>query len=178
MADWLESRGVELVVCAGYMHLLTEPFLERFRGRIVNTHSARLPDFPGAHPIEDALAAGVEETAAYRSLRRRGRRHGPGDRGQRRCPSTPHVDASRTIHAVEHRLLPAVVRRAPRHGSSGEPVRSPRLAGGARVIKRALISVYDKKGLERRSRAGWPSSASSSSRAAAPRPSSRSWASR
>jgi phosphoribosylglycinamide formyltransferase-1 len=50
MADWLEERGVRLVVCAGFMHLLRKPFLERFPGRIVNTHSAPLPDFPGAHP--------------------------------------------------------------------------------------------------------------------------------
>ena len=48
-----------LVVCAGYMHLLRKPFIDRFAGRIVNTHSAPLPEFPGAHPIEDVLAAGV-----------------------------------------------------------------------------------------------------------------------
>src|SRR5919199_4159588 len=64
MAAWLEERGVALVVCAGFMHLLRKPFLERYEGRIVNTHSAPLPDFPGAHPIEDVLAAGVSETAA------------------------------------------------------------------------------------------------------------------
>ena len=63
MADWFVGRGVTLVVCAGYMHLLRPTFLERFE-RIVNTHSAPLPAFPGAHPIEDVLAAGVPETAA------------------------------------------------------------------------------------------------------------------
>ncbi len=46
MADWLAGRGVTLVVCAGYMHLLRPTFLERFE-RIVNTHSAPLPGFPG-----------------------------------------------------------------------------------------------------------------------------------
>ena len=49
MAAWL-GRGVDLVVCAGYMHLLRASFLDRFPGRIVNTHSAPLPAFPGAHP--------------------------------------------------------------------------------------------------------------------------------
>ena len=63
MADWLVEHGVTLVVCAGYMHLLRPAFLERFE-RVVNTHSAPLPEFPGAHPIEDVLAAGVGETAA------------------------------------------------------------------------------------------------------------------
>jgi phosphoribosylglycinamide formyltransferase-1 len=64
LAEWLRSRGVELVVCAGYMHLFREPFFGYYGGRIVNTHSAPLPEFPGAHPIEDVLAAGVRETAA------------------------------------------------------------------------------------------------------------------
>jgi phosphoribosylglycinamide formyltransferase 1 len=63
MADWLSGHGVTLVVCAGYMHLLRPTFLDRF-DRIVNTHSAPLPEFPGAHPIEDVLAAGAKETAA------------------------------------------------------------------------------------------------------------------
>ena len=62
MAEWIAGQGAELV-CAGYMHLLRPAFLERFPGRIVNTHSAPLPEFPGAHPIEDVLAA-ERETAA------------------------------------------------------------------------------------------------------------------
>src|SRR5204862_5141881 len=62
MATWLEEHDVELVVLAGYMHLLTPPFLDRFPNRIVNVHPSLLPRFPGAHALEDALAAGVEET--------------------------------------------------------------------------------------------------------------------
>ena len=46
MADWLDGTGVELVVCAGYMHLLTPAFLERFRAAI-NVHPSLLPAFPG-----------------------------------------------------------------------------------------------------------------------------------
>ncbi len=64
LAAWLEHRGVELVVCAGYMHLLRAPFFERYAGRIVNTHPAPLPAFPGRRPIEDVLASEVRETAA------------------------------------------------------------------------------------------------------------------
>jgi len=111
MADWLESRGVELVVLAGYMHLLTEPFLERFGGRIVNTHSARLPDFPGNHPIEDTLAAGVLETAATVHFVDEGVDTGPVIAAE----SVP-VYADDTVESlrarvqeVEHRLLPRVV---------------------------------------------------------------------
>src|SRR5216683_2753061 len=62
LADWLQLRGVDFVVLAGYMHLLTAPFLARFPGRIVNVHPSLLPAFPGAHAIDDALAAGVETT--------------------------------------------------------------------------------------------------------------------
>jgi len=111
MADWLESRGVDLVVCAGYMHLLTEPFLDRFAGRIVNTHSARLPDFPGAHPIEDALAAGVLETAATVHYVDEGVDSGPVIAAE---PVPVYADDTvETLRArvqeVEHRLLPRVV---------------------------------------------------------------------
>src|SRR5581483_8193786 len=55
MADWLAAHGVELVVCAGYMHLLRPCFLERFPQRVVNVHPALLPAFPGARAVEDAL---------------------------------------------------------------------------------------------------------------------------
>ena len=59
MADWLSAHGVELVVCAGYMHLLRPVFLDRFPGRVVNVHPALLPAFPGATAVEDALSAGA-----------------------------------------------------------------------------------------------------------------------
>jgi phosphoribosylglycinamide formyltransferase-1 len=59
MAEWLEERGVRLVVLAGYMHLLTPAFLERFPSRIVNVHPSLLPAFPGVRAIEQALEYGV-----------------------------------------------------------------------------------------------------------------------
>jgi len=49
MADWLQSHGVELVVLAGYMHILTPAFLDRFPGRVVNVHPS-LPSSPPALP--------------------------------------------------------------------------------------------------------------------------------
>ena len=75
MADWLEALGVRLVVCAGYMHLLRPSFLARFPGRVVNVHPALLPAFPGAHAVEEALAAGVTETGCDGPPRRRRHRH-------------------------------------------------------------------------------------------------------
>jgi phosphoribosylglycinamide formyltransferase-1 len=112
MADWLAVRGVRFVVCAGYMHLLTSPFLERFPGRIVNTHSAPLPEFPGAHPIEDVLAAGVKETAATVHYVDEGVDSGPVITAER-VPvlEDDTVETLRArVQAVEHRLLPKAVR--------------------------------------------------------------------
>jgi phosphoribosylglycinamide formyltransferase-1 len=112
MADWLEERGVELVVCAGYMHLLRRCFLQRFPGRVVNTHSAPLPDFPGPHPIDDVLAAGVPETAATVHYVDGGVDTGPVIATER-VPVLPADDADtlrQRVQTVEHRLLPRVVR--------------------------------------------------------------------
>ena len=112
LAEWLESRGVELVVCAGYMHLFRAPFFDHYGGRIVNTHSAPLPDFPGAHPIEDVLAAGAPETAATVHYVDEGVDTGPVIAAER-VPVLPGdtADTLRArVQAAEHRLLPKVVR--------------------------------------------------------------------
>jgi phosphoribosylglycinamide formyltransferase-1 len=112
MADWLRSRGVELVVCAGYMHLLRPPFLECFPGRIVNTHSAPLPEFPGPRPIEDVLDAGAHETAATVHYVDAGVDTGPVIAAE---PVPVHDDDTvetlrARVQAVEHKLLPKTVR--------------------------------------------------------------------
>jgi phosphoribosylglycinamide formyltransferase-1 len=112
MAEWLGGRDVEWVVCAGYMHLLRRCFLERFPGRVINTHSAPLPAFPGPHPIDDVLAAGVSETAVTVHYVDGGVDTGPVIASE----PVPVVrgddpDSLRArVQAVEHRLLPRVVR--------------------------------------------------------------------
>jgi phosphoribosylglycinamide formyltransferase-1 len=117
MADWLESHDVRLVVLAGYMHLLRPCFLDRFRGRVINVHPALLPQFPGAHAIEEALAAGVPVTGATVHFVDEG-----VDTGdvivQREVPvrEGDTVETLRArIQAVEHELLPAVVRELCAH---------------------------------------------------------------
>jgi phosphoribosylglycinamide formyltransferase-1 len=62
LADAVAAHEPDWVVCAGFMRILGAPFLERFAGRIVNTHPALLPSFPGAHGVRDALAYGVKVT--------------------------------------------------------------------------------------------------------------------
>ena len=112
LAEWLRSRGVGLVVCAGYMHLFRKPFFDYYGGRIVNTHSAPLPAFPGAHPIEDVLAAGVSETAATVHFVDEGIDSGPVITAER-VPvyADDTVESLRErVQSVEHRLLPQIVR--------------------------------------------------------------------
>ena len=108
MATWLEEHGADLVVLAGYMHLLTKPFLSRFPGRVVNVHPSLLPAFPGAHPIEDALAAGVETTGVTVHLVDEGVDTGP-ILVQEAVPVEPRATLEDRLHAVEHRLLPETV---------------------------------------------------------------------
>ena len=108
MATWLEEHGVELVVLAGYMHLLTKPFLDRFPGRIVNVHPSLLPEFPGAHAVDDALAAGATETGVTVHLVDEGLDTGPVLK-QEALPVEPRDTLLERLHAVEHRLLPEVV---------------------------------------------------------------------
>ena len=112
MADWLEQQGVRLVVLAGYMHLLTPGFLERFPEAVVNVHPSLLPAFPGAHAVEEQLAAGVAESGASVHLVDEGVDSGPV-LAQERVPVLAG-DTAETLHerikSVEHRLLPEVVR--------------------------------------------------------------------
>jgi len=111
MADWLVDQGVELIVCAGYMHLLRPVFLDRFPERVVNVHPAPLPDFPGAHPLEDVLAAGAPAAAATVHYVDQG-----VDTGRVIATEAVPVLEGDTVeslrarvHAAEHRLLPKVV---------------------------------------------------------------------
>ena len=112
MADWLEEQGVRLVVLAGYMHLLTPAFLDRFPDAVVNVHPSLLPAFPGAHAVEEQLAAGVAESGATVHLVDEGVDSGP-ILAQERISVLPG-DTPDSLHerikVVEHRLLPEVVR--------------------------------------------------------------------
>jgi phosphoribosylglycinamide formyltransferase-1 len=56
------AHDPDLVISAGFMKIMGPAFLARFGGRVVNTHPALLPSFPGAHGVRDALAHGVKVT--------------------------------------------------------------------------------------------------------------------
>jgi len=111
MADWLQRQGARIVVLAGYMHLLTPAFLMRFPNAVVNVHPSLLPEFPGAHAVEDQLVAGVAESGATVHLVDEGIDTGP-ILAQERVPVRAD-DTAESLHArikeIEHRLLPRVV---------------------------------------------------------------------
>jgi len=112
LAEWLASYGVELVVLAGFMQLLRAPFLERFAGRILNTHPALLPSFPGLHPVEEALEHGVRFTGATVHFVDLGIDSGPIVLQE--PVAVESGDTVETLHArikgAEHRLLPEACR--------------------------------------------------------------------
>ena len=110
MATWLDGRGVELVVCAGYMQLLTPRFLARFP--CLNVHPSLLPAFPGLDAVGQALAAGVGETGVTVHFVDTGIDTGPVI-AQERVSIEPGDTAEtlyERIRAVEHRLLPEAVK--------------------------------------------------------------------
>ena len=114
LADWLQLRGVDLVVLAGYMHLLTPVFLDRFRDRIVNVHPSLLPQFPGSRAIADALEAGVDTTGVTVHYVDEGLDTGAVIR-QEPVAVEPRATLVERIHAVEHRILPEVVKQLCAH---------------------------------------------------------------
>ncbi|MFD1810934.1 phosphoribosylglycinamide formyltransferase [Rhodococcus gannanensis] len=64
LTESVAAHEPDLVVSAGFMKILGPEFMARFGGRIVNTHPALLPSFPGAHAVRDALAYGVKVTGS------------------------------------------------------------------------------------------------------------------
>ena len=112
MGDWVESHRPGLVVLAGYMQLLSEPFVARFAGRIVNIHPALLPDFPGLDAIGQALEAGVQETGVSVHFVDEGIDTGPVIL-QRRVPvpvGRERQVLEAAVHNVEHELYPEAIR--------------------------------------------------------------------
>jgi phosphoribosylglycinamide formyltransferase-1 len=112
IAEWLEQEGVDLVVLAGYMELLSPQFVGRFPDRIINVHPALLPSFPGLDPIGRALEHGVTVTGVTVHFVDDGVDSGPII--LQRPIEVPYTrDRSQLeeqIHRLEHELLPEAIR--------------------------------------------------------------------
>ncbi|CRK59904.1 Phosphoribosylglycinamide formyltransferase [Alloactinosynnema sp. L-07] len=118
LTDAVAAHEPDLVVSAGFMKIFGPRFLDRFANRVVNTHPALLPSFPGAHAVADALAHGVRVTGSTVHLVDSGIDTGPII-AQEAVPVAAGDDEA-TLHerikTVERRLLVDVVTRMARDG--------------------------------------------------------------
>jgi phosphoribosylglycinamide formyltransferase-1 len=113
MAQWLIDRGVELVVLAGYMQLVTPEFLSRFAGRVINVHPALLPAFPGLQAIEQGLEYGVKVFGVTVHYVDEGVDTGPVilQRAVELPDATEPAQVREALRPLEHDLLCEAVRR-------------------------------------------------------------------
>ena len=124
MRDFFITRGVELVIDAGYDRVHSAPFLEAFRDRIINVHPSLLPEFAGGmDAVEQALRAGVSATGATVHVVTDRLDAGPILLQE----SVPVLAGDtvetlrRRVHEVEYRLLPAAIRLMEARMGEGSP---------------------------------------------------------
>ena len=112
LQETIDRYAPDLVVLAGFMRILTAPFVEHYAGRMLNIHPSLLPLFPGLHTHQQALDAGVLEHGATVHIVTAELDHGPAI-AQARVPvlpgDTPDDLAARVL-AEEHKLYPYAVR--------------------------------------------------------------------
>lgn len=109
LQSMLELSNIDLVALAGFMRLMTAPFVERWSGRMINIHPSLLPSFKGLHTHEQALAAGVRISGCTTHFVSPEMDGGPII-AQAAVPvlpeDTPEMLAARVL-AAEHKLYPA-----------------------------------------------------------------------
>ena len=112
LADLIDGHGVELVLLAGFMRILSPAFVKHFAGRILNIHPSLLPNFQGLHTHEKALKAGAYRHGASVHFVTEELDGGPVI-VQASVPILPDDDADRLAQRVlvqEHRIYPLAVR--------------------------------------------------------------------
>lgn len=129
MAAWLGERGVQLVVLAGYMQLVTGGFLRAFPDRVVNVHPALLPAFPGLDGIAQAVDYGVKAFGVTVHLVDEGIDTGPIIlQGAVELPNATDPEAVHdALRPLEHRLLPEAVRLVARGAIRRDPANPRRI---------------------------------------------------
>lgn len=112
LVDLLDEHQIDLVCLAGYMKIVGPTLLAAYEGRIINIHPAYLPEFPGAHGIQDAWDAGVAESGVTIHWVDSGVDTGQIIK-QVRVPRLPE-DTIETfearIHEAEYKLYPQVLK--------------------------------------------------------------------
>jgi phosphoribosylglycinamide formyltransferase-1 len=111
LGNWLDEHDVDLVVLAGFMEILSGPFIRRFEGRLINVHPSLLPAFPGVRAIEQALEYGVKVSGVTVHYVDEGVDTGPVVLQE--AFELPYArgmeEIDRRVHEIEHRLLPRAV---------------------------------------------------------------------
>jgi phosphoribosylglycinamide formyltransferase-1 len=112
VVDTLQAHGVDTVVMAGWGTINEKPLFDAYEGRVLNTHPALLPAFPGWHAVEEALAAGVKVTGCTVHIATLDVDAGP-ILAQEAVPVLPD-DTADTLHerikTVERRLYPQTIK--------------------------------------------------------------------
>jgi phosphoribosylglycinamide formyltransferase-1 len=113
VVERLRAAGVQLVVLAGFMRLVTPAFLAAFPGRVLNIHPALLPSFPGLHAQRQALAYGVKVSGCTVHVVDEGVDSGPilMQRAVEVLDDDDEESLSARILAEEHKLYPEAIRR-------------------------------------------------------------------
>lgn len=122
LADAVGEGNPDLIVSAGFMRILGAAFLDRFSGRIINTHPALLPSFPGAHGVRDALAYGVKVTGSTVHFVDEGVDTGPiiAQEAVAVAPDDTEDTLHERIKRVERKLIVSVLRTAQIDRATGE----------------------------------------------------------
>jgi len=133
VTEALSARGADLICMAGFGTVLDRPIHDAFGGRILNTHPALLPAFPGWHAVADALAAGVAVTGCTVHLATLEVDAGPIlAQGEVAVRSGDTVESlHERIKAVERRLYPATIHRALADLAAGRPLGPPGPGAGS-----------------------------------------------
>lgn len=110
--EMLEEEKIDLVVLAGYMLLLSQEFVRKFKNKILNIHPALLPSFKGTHGIKDAYRYGVKVTGVTVHFVDEDLDSGPII-VQEAFPIGPDdsvEELEEKIHKVEHKIYPEAVK--------------------------------------------------------------------
>ena len=129
MVGWLQHRGVELVVLAGYMQLVSDAFLEAFPDRVINVHPSVLPAFPGLGAVDQAIEYGAKVFGVSVFFVDRGVDSGPLIL-QRALELPDATDAGAVLerlHPIEHDLLVDAVLLIARGAVSRDPANPRRV---------------------------------------------------
>ncbi|MDP8264033.1 MAG: phosphoribosylglycinamide formyltransferase [Candidatus Aceula lacicola] len=107
----LKGFGIDFVVLAGYMRILSSYFVKAYKNKILNIHPALLPLFKGAHAIRDAFDAGVKTTGVTVHFVDEKVDHGPiiAQESLRIKKGESLKSLEARIHKVEHKMYPKVI---------------------------------------------------------------------